>query len=61
MLISIEEKIGPQRVELMKFSWHRSHGKTFGFLVLESYGIIVSELDEIQCNVVTDSIGGSKE
>ena len=48
-------------VKQMKSSWHPSHRMIFVSLVLESYEILESELDGIQCNVVSDSIGGSKE
>ena len=47
-------------IKPMKSSWYHSHRTTFGSVVLESYRIRVSELDGVQCNIVTDSIGGSK-
>ena len=64
MLLSLPKRfhptIGPigfylTSVKPMKSSWHRSRETIFGSLVLESYGILVSELDGIQCNVVADS------
>ena len=45
----------------MKSYLHRSYVTTFEFLVLESYGILVSKLDAVQYNAVTDPIGGSRE
>ena len=48
-------------VKPMKSYRHPNHVTIFRFLVLESYEILVSELNEIQCNVATDSIGDSKE
>ena len=48
-------------VEPMKSSWHRGDEATLGSLMLNFYGILVSELNRIQRNVVADCIGGSKE
>ena len=45
----------------MKPYRHRSHGTISRFLISEFYGILISELNEIQCNFVTDSIGDSRE
>ena len=48
-------------VKPMKSYRHPSHRTALGSLVFESYGTLVSELDGIQCNVVTDSVDCYKE
>ena len=42
----------------MKSYRRRSHGTTFWSLVLELPENLISKLDEVQCGIVIDSIGG---